>query len=43
MMEANRARIVLTGALGAAATVGISNLPDLAQNTSGALTIDPFE
>lgn len=43
MMEANRARLVLTGALGASATVTVTNLPDPANNLLPSLTIDPFE
>ncbi|MBL8856886.1 MAG: hypothetical protein JNL28_00050 [Planctomycetes bacterium] len=43
VMEGNRVRLVLTGALGVFDAVGINNLPDLANNIAGALLVDPFE
>jgi hypothetical protein len=43
LLEPNHARLVLSSAIGAAATVGITSVPDLAKNASGSLSIDPVE
>ena len=43
MLEKNHARIVLSSALGAAQTIHLTGVPDLAQNASGAIAIDPAE
>ncbi|MDZ4774792.1 MAG: hypothetical protein SGI72_16830 [Planctomycetota bacterium] len=43
MLSGKHARLVLTGALGASATVDLVNQPDLANNVVSTLSIDPIE
>ena len=43
VLERNHCRVTLSAALGASGTLGLTGLPDLAGNTSGAITIDPNE
>ncbi len=43
MLEANHARLALTGALGVFGSVSVTNLPDLANNVVSSLAIDPVE
>ncbi|MFN0242775.1 MAG: hypothetical protein ACKVWV_07760 [Planctomycetota bacterium] len=43
MEERNHARVFLSAALGAADTLTMTGVPDLARNTSGAIQIDPLE
>jgi len=43
VLERNHCRVTLAAALGSSGTLGLTGLPDIAGNTSGAITIDPQE
>jgi hypothetical protein len=43
VLERDHCRVTLTAALGAAGTLGLTGLPDVAGNVAGALTVDPLE
>jgi hypothetical protein len=43
MLERNHARVTLATPLGAAHTLSINTVPDVANNVSGLLTVDPLD